>query len=184
MKKTLITLITVVAAMTLAQAQDKARNFDFVFSAGIDPKMAAVGPHKEAPDNSSSLDVEFSAGFEWSNTRLLMQLKSHEAVNFLKWTYLQFDYKQETIKNLYLYGGLEISQIKIHHPDYSYDQPDNYREHTINPMQLGINLELQYKFFNDRAGVAVQFGMYQSEDELKPFKKYRKDVTTTLFFYL
>ena len=187
--KKLILLLVLVVATALAHSQNSRfqsapRDFDLVFSAGFDPKMAIEGPHKGESGNAPSLDVEFSFGFEWSKTRLLMQIKSHKAIHFMKWTYLQFDYKQPLIKNVFFYGGLEVSQIKTKHPDASYDQPDNYRAVTINPFQLGANLELQYKFLKERAGLAIQFGMYQSEDELKPYKKFRKDITGTLFIYL
>lgn len=179
MKQLFTTLLLACSMFTIAQ-----NNFKTVFSAGLDPKMATVGAHPDRPDNTPSLDAEFSFGFEWEYTRILMQIKSHKEVNFFKWTYIQADYKQQLFKNIYAYAGLEVSQIKKHHPDFSYDQPDNYREYTINPMQFGANLELQYKLFNNAFGIAVQASIYQSEDELKPYKKYRKEVTTTLFFYL
>lgn len=183
--KKLILLLVVVFATTLAHSQiDRTgdfqpRTFDLVFSAGISTLSTAPQDRTD----STTFAPEFSFGFEWEKTRLLTQLKFNKDVHFFKWTYFQFDYKQETIKNLYLYGGLELSQIKIHHPDFSYDQPNNYREHTTNPLQLGLNLELQYKFFRNHAGIAIQFNMYKSEDELKPESKFRKDLASTLFIY-
>ena len=165
-------------------AYSQPAEFDIVFAIGLDPKMAIEGAHKGREGNQPSLDYEVSFGFEWENTRLLMKAKNHEAINFFKWTYLAFDYKREVIKNVYGYAGLEMSQIRRYHPDFSGSNPDNYREVTINPLQFGANLELQYKLMNDRFGIALQFSFYQSEDELKPIKKHRKDVTLAAFFYL
>lgn len=177
-------LFIVLLISSLVSAQTKERKFDVVFSAGIDPKMAVVGAHPEREDNQPSLDYEFSFGFEWENTRVLMQFKNHKEVNFSKWTYVQFDYKKQVIKNIYVYGGLEVSQIRKTHPNASYDQMDNYRAVTINPLILGANLEVQWKLLDDTLGAGLQFSIYQSEDDLKPYKKYRKDVTATLFIYL
>lgn len=160
------------------------RNFDVVFSLGIDPKMVTIGSHPDRPNNKPSLDYEVSFGFEWENTRVLTQYKSHKEVNFEKWTYAQVDYKRSVLKNVYLYGGLEVSQIKKTHPNASYDQMDNYRDVTINPIIFGANLESQWKFLDDKFGIGGQFSVYQSEDELKKYKKYRKEVTLTVFIYL
>lgn len=180
MKKLFLLLIAFSMKAT-AQTTD----FDVVFSGGIDPKMATVGAHPDREGNKPSLDYEFSFGFDFPNTRILMQLKSHSEIHFLKWTYIQFDYKKEIIESLYAYGGLEFGQIKKdHRQDADFGSLTNYREFTINPLIFGLNLELQYKFYDNRFGAGLQFGMYQSEDELKPYKKYRKDITATLFLYL
>lgn len=185
MKTKTLTLLLLIGMISMAYSQrfNEPRNFDIVFALGVDPKMAIEGPHNGKPGNEPSLDIEFSFGLDWERARLLTQLKSHKAVNFLKWTYLQLDYKQELFKNMYVYGGVEMSQIRIYHPDASYDQPDNYRDYTTNPILFGANLEIQYKIFNDNAGIAIQGSMYQAEDDLKPYKKYRKDVTVALFVY-
>ena len=150
--------------------------FKTIFSIGLDPKMAIEGPHPDRENNTPSLDYEISFGFEWKNTRLLMQLKNHKEINFFKWTYLQFDYKHNILLNdLYFYTGLEIGQIKRTYAE---------NKASINPIIFGANLELQYKLLNNRLGIGTQFSIYQAEDDLKPYKKYRKDVTLTLFFYL
>lgn len=186
MKTITLTALMFIIVVNIAQSQiDRTgpyhkANFDIVFSAGLSSLI--IEP--EIRDDKTTIAPEFSFGLEWQKTRILMQIKYNADVNFMKWTYLQFDFKQPLIKNVYVYGGLEVSQIKKKHTDASYDQADNYRDVTINPMQLGINLELQYKFLNNRGGVAIQGSLYQSEDELKPSKKYRKDVTLALFFYL
>lgn len=174
----------VIIILFYSQAVVAQRDFKTVFSVGIDPKMAIEGPHKGRVGNAPSLDYEVSFGFEWQHTRLLMQAKSHKEVNFFKWTYLQFDYKQALFSNIYAYGGLEVGQIRKTHPDAHYSNPDNYRSVTINPFILGANLELQYKMLDNRFGLGIQGSIYQAEDELKPYKKYRKEVTATLFFYL
>src|SRR5690606_7017788 len=104
------------------------RSFDIVFGLGIDPKMATLGAHPDRHNNKPSLDCEVSFGFEWEKSRLLMQYKRHNEVNFSKWTYIQYDLKREVLSNVYIYGGLEFSQIKKRHPNASYDQLDNYRD--------------------------------------------------------
>ena len=163
--------------------RQETRNFKTVFGIGIDPKMAIVGPHPDRPDNKPSLDYEVSFGFEWENTRLLMQVKSHKKVNFFKWTYMQFDYKKEVFSNVYLYSGLEISEIRKSHDDYNYLNDDNYRAVTINPIVFGANLEVQFKMLDDKFGIGLQGSIYESEDELKKYKKYRKEVTLNAYFY-
>lgn len=175
-------VMLLIVGVISCNAQD--RNFDIVFSVGFDPKMAVVGSHPDRENNKPSLDYELSFGFEWENTRILTQYKSHKEVNFEKWTYVQFDYKRAVLRNVYLYGGLEFSQIKKRHPKASYDQLDNYRDVTINPIIFGANLEAQWKFLDDRFGIGGQFSIYQSEDELKQYKKYRKEFTLTAFIYL
>jgi len=180
MKKLLIVLLLT----NLASAQETNRDFKILFSLGIDPKMATVGAHPKQENNKPSLDYEASFGFEWEKSRILMQYKNHKAVNFEKWTYIQYDIKKTIFKNVYAYGGLEVGQIRKKHPDASYNQPDNYRDITINPVIFGGNLELQWKFLNDKFGVGSQFSIYQSEDELREYKKFRKEVTVALFIYL
>lgn len=174
----------VIALLFTTVTYAQSRPYDVVFGLGIDSKMALEGAHKGEVGNKPSLDIEASFGFEWENTRLLTKYKHHEAINFSKWTYFAFDYKRELFNNFYGFAGLEMGQIKRTHPDADASNPDNYREVTINPIIFGANLELQYKFFNDRMAVALQFSMYQSEDELKEYKKYRKDVTTVIRFNL
>lgn len=167
-----------------AIAQNNDRDFECLFSLGIDPKMATLGAHPGEEGNKPSLDFEASFGFEWENSRIMMQYKSHKAVNFSKWTYVQYDIKKNLFSNVYAYGGLEVSQIRKTHPDASYDQPDNYRDVTINPIILGANLEVQWKFANDKFGVGTQFSIYQAEDELREYKQFRKDFTIVFFVYL
>jgi len=179
MKKLLFMLLISIGAM----AQQTSRHFKVIFSLGIDPKMAILGAHPKEENNKPSLDYELSFGFEWENSRILTQFKSHKAINFTKWTYVQYDLKKSILKNIYAYGGLEIGQIRKKHPDASYDQPDNYREVTINPIIFGGNLELQWKFLDDKFGVSSQFSIYQAENEIKKYKQFRKEVTITLFIY-
>jgi hypothetical protein len=177
-------LILMLLFSTVAIAQNNDRNFEVVFSLGIDPKMATLGAHPGEEGNKPSLDYEVSFGFEWENSRLLTQYKNHKAVNFSKWTYIQYDLKRSPFKNIYVYGGLEASLIRKKHPDASYDQPDNYRDVTINPMIFGANLEVQWKFNNDKFGIGSQFSIYQSEDELREYKQFRKEFTIAFFVYL
>lgn len=180
--KKIIKLLLLLFALQV-NAQDNSRNFKILFSLGIDPKMATLGAHPGEENNKPSLDYEASFGFEWEKSRIMAQYKNHKAVNFEKFT-LQYDLKRSPFKNIYVYGGLEYSIIKKKHPDASYDQPENYRDVTINPIIFGANLELQWKFLDDKFGVASQFSIYQSEDELREYKKFRKEVTITLFIYL
>lgn len=166
-----------------AIAQNNDRNFEVLFSLGIDPRMAIFGPHYGEEENKPSLDVEASFGLEWEKSRIMAQYKNHKAVNFEKFS-LQYDLKRNPFKNIYVYGGLEYSIIKKKHPDASYDQPDNYRDVTINPIIFGANLEVQWKFANDKFGVGTQFSIYQAEDELRDYKQFRKDFTIAFFVYL
>jgi len=176
-------LLIVLLITSLSNAQQTERDFKFLLSLGVDPRMATVGPHDGQENNKPTLDIEGSIGFEWENNRIMMQYKSHKAINFAKWTYIQYDLKTNLFKNVYGYGGLEVSQIIKKHPDALYDQPDNYRDTTINPIIFGANLEVQWKFNDDKFGIGSQFSMYQAEDELKEYKKFRKEVTITLFMY-
>jgi hypothetical protein len=170
-------------ATGLSNAQNNDRNFDFLFSLGFDPKMATLGPHPKEEGNKPSLDIEGSFGFEWETNRIMVQYKNHKAINFEKFSF-QYDLKRMPFRNIYVYAGLEYSIIKKKHPDASYDQPDNYRDVTVNPIILGANLEAQWKFADDKFGIATQFSIYQSEDELREYKKFRKEVTIALFIYL
>jgi len=179
MKKLLFMLLISIGAF----AQNNDRDFDILFSLGIDPRMAILGPHYGEENNKPSLDYEASFGFEWEKSRIMAQYKNHKAVNFEKFTF-QYDLKRNPFKNIYVYGGLEYSIIKKKHPDASYDQADNYRDVTINPIIFGGNLELQWKFLNDKFGIGSQFSIYQAEDELREYKKFRKEVTIALFIYL
>lgn len=160
-------------------AQEKAK---LVFGLGIDPKMAIYGAHIERPSNSPSLDIEASLGVERETFRYLMQVKSHKAVNFFKWTYIQIDYKKEVLSNLYVYGGLEMSAIRKTHPDAHYTSINNYRRVTVNPLTPGANLEIQYKV--GVLGFALQGSIYQAEDELRGYKPIRTDVTAIIYVNL
>jgi len=179
MKRLLFVLLISIGAFS----QNKDRDFEIIFSLGIDPKMATLGAHTAEEGNKPSLDYEVSFGFEWEKSRIMAQYKNHKAVNFEKFTF-QYDLKRNIFRNIYVYGGLEYSIIKKKHPDASYEQPNNYRDVTINPIIFGGNLELQWKFLNDKFGLGSQFSIYQSEDELREYKKFRKEVTITLFIYL
>ena len=174
----------IIALLFSSVLHSQSKPFDVVFGLGIDPKMALEGAYKGREGNKPSLDIEASFGIEWENTRLLTKYKNHEAINFSKWTYLAFDYKRYLFNNFYGFAGLEVGQIKRTHPDADGSNPDNYREVTINPVIFGANLELQYRFFQDQMSVALQFSMYQSEDEVKEYKKYRKDLTAVIRFNL
>lgn len=178
MKKLILMLLVSIGAF----AQNNDRNFEFLFSLGVDPKMATLGAHPKQEGNKPSLDIEGSFGFEWETNRIMAQYKNHKAVNFEKFT-VQYDLKRMPFKNIYVYAGLEYSIIKKKHPDASYDQPDNYRDVTVNPIILGANLEAQWKFANDKFGVGTQFSIYQSEDELREYKQFRKDFTIAFFVY-
>jgi len=181
MKKLLLTLALIIT--NLVTSQELNRDFKVLFSLGFDPKMAILGPHPKQENNKPSLDYEVSFGFEWEKSRIMAQYKNHKAVNFEKFT-LQYDLKRNPFKNIYVYGGLEYSIIKKKHPDANYNDPNNYRDVTINPIIFGGNLELQWKFLNDKFGLSSQFSIYQSEDELREYKKFRKEVTVALFIYL
>ena len=173
-------LILILFSITALNAQD---NFDVIINIGLDPKMITQGAHKGREGNKPSLDFEIGLGIEWENTRLLMKYKNHQAINFSKWTYFAFDYRKELLRNVYGFAGLEMGQISRRHPDAHWSKPDNYREVTINPIIFGANLEMQYKISRS-IGLSLHFAIYQSEDEVREFKKYRKDVNAKISFYL
>lgn len=107
MKKLLFMLLISIGAF----AQNNDRNFEYLFSLGIDPKMATLGAHPKQEGNKPSLDFEASFGLEWEKSRIMAQYKNHKAVNFEKFT-VQYDLKRNPFKNIYVYGGLEYSIVK------------------------------------------------------------------------
>lgn len=178
--KVMLILIAMLLFGSLSLAQPKP--FDFIIYGGIDVKMLTVGAHPQRQDKQKGLDYKLGIGFDWENTRLRTEIQSFKEINFTKWTYLAFDYKLQPIQNFYLYAGAEISQIKRGHPYFDGSDPNNYREFTINPVIFGINLEVQYRYKN--IGFGIQGNIHQAEDELKKYKKYRKQVHFVVFVYL
>ena len=158
--------------------------FDFFVRIGNDPNMAISGAYPNREDKAIGLHNKYGFGFEWENVRIGMDIESFTAIGFTKWTYLYGDYKVASgIRNITFFAGLEMSQIKRHHPDFNGKDGNNYREYTINPFLLGGNLETVYRKENSHFGFGLQANIHQAEDELKPYKKYRKQVFVNLYFY-
>ncbi len=177
-----------IAIITIAQlANAQPEPFNFYLRVGNDPNMILDGayPDRSNDKKAKGLHNKYGFGFEWKHIRIGMDLESFTEIGFTKWTYLYADYKLNSgIKNITLFGGLEISQIKRYHPDFSYDQPNNYREYTTNPLLFGVNGEIQYRKYNSFLGLGIQANIHQAEDELKPYKDYRFQVFGNIYFYL
>tara|TARA_R110000796_G_scaffold58965_2_gene135827 strand:+ start:985 stop:1530 length:546 start_codon:yes stop_codon:yes gene_type:complete len=180
MKK--ITLICCIAFGMIASAQPA--DFDFYLRVGNDPNMLIKGAYPDRLDVVRGLHNKYGFGFEFEHARIGMDLESFSEIGFTKWTYLYFDYKlSSVIRNVNFFAGLEMSQIKRHHPDFNGSDPNNYREYTINPLLFGGNLEAVYRKDDSHFGFGLQANMHQAEDELKPYKKFRFQVFGNLYFY-
>ena len=178
MKK--LILICFVAFGMIAQAQ---RSFDFYLRVGNDPNMIINGAYPDRADEVKGLHNKYGFGFEFENVRLGMDIESFSEIGFTKWTYLYVDYKLPVIRNVNLFAGLEMSQIKRRNEDFHYSNPNNYREYTTNPLLFGGNLEAVYRMGNSHFGFGLQANIHQAEDKLKPYKKFRKQVFVNLYFY-
>jgi hypothetical protein len=158
--------------------------FEFFVRIGNDPNMAISGAYPNREDKAIGLHNKYGFGFEWENLRIGMDIESFSAIGFTKWTYLYGDYKVKSgIRNITLFGGLEMSQIKRHHADFNGNDKDNYREYTTNPLLFGANGEILFRKQNSHFGIGLQGNIHQAEDELKPYKKFRKQVFVNLYFY-
>jgi hypothetical protein len=158
--------------------------FEFFVRIGNDPNMAISGAYPDREDKAIGLHNKYGFGFEWENVRIGMDVESFSAIGFTKWTYLYGDYKVASgIRNITLFGGLEMSQIKRHHADFDGNDKDNYREYTTNPLLFGANGEILFRKQNSHFGIGLQGNIHQAEDELKPYKKFRKQVFINLYFY-
>lgn len=154
---------------------------------GIDPKMALVGPYKDKPnDIGATLDIELSFALNWEKWRLQTAYKIHPAIGFSKWTYFELDYKLNNVilKNFTWYLGAELSSIRRHSDDASFDQPDNYIKNETQGFQPGVSTQLEWRMVDGRFGLFIEFSAYQAERKLYKYKKLRKDVTAGLIVYL
>ena len=130
MKTIITTLLLIFSLNVIAQPEP----FSVYLRGGNDPNMIISGAYPDRGENNVyGLHNKYGFGIEWENTRLGMDIESFSEIGFTKWTYLYFDYKINPIKNIFLFGGIEASQIKRHHPDYR-TSIENYREYTINPL--------------------------------------------------
>ena len=180
-----ITLICCIAFGMIASAQPA--DFDFYLRVGNDPNMLMKGAYpdrEESGGNVRGLHNKYGFGFEWTYIRMGMDIESFSQIGFTKWTYLYADYKLKPgIKNITFFAGLEISQIKRHHPDFDGNNRNNYREYTTNPLLFGGNLETLYRKHDSNFGFGLQANIHQAEDELKPYKNYRFQVFVNLYFF-
>jgi len=153
----------------------------FFMSFGADIKMLTVGAHPERESARKGLDWKAAFGWEFSNTRVRMEAQSFAEIGFTKWTYLAFDMKINITKHIKLFAGLETSGIKRHHPDANFRDPYNYIKYNHSWLLLGANAEIQFRIGS--FGIAVQGNLHQAEEELKPYKKSRKQVHFTVFYF-
>ncbi len=173
-------LIILSSYKTFAQPEP----FEFIVRIGNDPNMAISSAYADREDKAIGLHNKYGFGFEWESVRIGMDVESFSAIGFTKWTYGYFDYKlKPNIRNITFFAGLEISQIKRHHPDFDGNNRNNYREYTTNPLLLGGNLETVYRKENSNFGFGLQANVHQAEDELKHYKDYRFQVFVNLYFY-
>ena len=183
MKK--LILICCVAFGMIASAQSrKPATFDLYLRAGNDPNTLIRGVYSDRDGRAVGMHNKYGFGLEFEHARIGMDIEIFSKIGFTKWTYLYVDYKvKSSIRNVNLFAGLEMSQIKRHHPDFSGSDPNNYREYTTNPLLFGGNLEAVYRKHNSHFGFGIQANMHQVEDELKPYKDFRTQVFANLYFY-
>jgi len=179
-------LIGIILSIVLASNLNaQPSEFEFFARVGNDPNMALFGAYPDREVKAKGLHNKYGIGFEWVNTRLGTDIESFSQIGFTKWTYFYFDYKvSDVIRNVNLFGGVEMSQVKRHHPDYAEEGSSEYREYTINPVLFGLNGEIQYRGDSSPLALGLQANIHQAEDELKPYKKYRFQVFVNLYFYL
>jgi len=179
MKKTIIILCCIIGFTTTAQ--------ELSFGLGVDPKMAIQGPYKgKVNDIGTTLDIELSFALNWEKWRLQTAYKIHPAIGFSKWTYFEIDYKFNDVllKNFTWYVGAELSSIRRHSEDASFDQKDNYIVNDTQGWQPGLSTQLEWRMVDGRFGLFVEASVYQAERKLYKYKKLRKDVTIGVIVYL
>jgi len=189
MKKIIIITLLIITQSVFAQPEP----LEFFVRIGNDPNMLIRGAYPDREDKAIGMHNKYGFGFEWESVRIGMDVESFSAIGFTKWTYLYVDYKIEVefnlpivgwnVRNITLFGGLEMSQIKRHHPDFNGSDPNNYREYTTNPLLFGANIEAVFRIPRSPFGIGIQANIHQAEDELKPYKKFRKQVFGNLYFY-
>ena len=145
--------------------------YKLIFEVGADIKMLTLGSHPGEDKNIKGLDFIVGFGFEWENIRITNQFQSFQKLGFYKWTYLKPDYKI-TINDFYIFAGLEMSAIKRTHKEAL--RPRNPQN------VLGANLEIQYRLNN--IAIGIQANIHQAEDDLKPYKDYRKQAHLKLIY--
>lgn len=175
-------LVLVMIVMVYIKSYSQAPPFDFILYGGLDPNMLINGAYPDREDPAKGFDYKVGYGFDWEHIRLRMEVQSFEVIHFTKWTYMAFDYKLNPFKEFYLYGGVEVGQIKRRHIDYLDPKSSYYRENVTNPVIFGLNGELQYRF--NRIGLAIQANIHQAEDDLKKYKSYRFQVHAVIIIYL
>ena len=172
-KQRWIWLLPIAIILTFINKCNAQEPYELIFEVGADVKMATVGTHPGEDKNIKGLDFIVGFGFEWEHIRLTNQFQSFQKIGFYKWTYLKADYKSKLIKNMFGYVGLEMSAIKRTHAEAL---------HPRNPQnRFGANLELQYRL--NQFAVSLQANIHQAEDDLKPYKDYRKQLHLKLIYF-
>jgi hypothetical protein len=147
--------------------------YELMFEGGADLKMATAGSHPGEEKNIKGFDFIVGFGFEWEHIRVSNQFQSFQELGFYKWTYLKPDYRKKMIKNVFGYIGLEMSAIKRTHKEAI---------HPNNPENVfGANLEIQYRL--NQFAISLQANIHQAEEDLKPYKDYRKQMHLKLTYY-
>ncbi len=145
--------------------------YKLIFEVGADIKMLTLGSHPGEDKNIKGLDFIVGFGFEWESIRITNQFQSFQKLGFYKWTYLKPDYKI-TVNDFYIFAGLEMSAIKRTHKEALRPR---------NPQNVfGANLEIQYRLNN--VAIGIQGNIHQAEDDLKPYKDYRKQAHLKLIY--
>jgi hypothetical protein len=168
--KIMIFLVIGILVVSTCKAQEPHEIF---FSGGADLKMLTVGSHPGEEKNVKGFDFIVGFGFEWEHIRVSNQFQSFQELGFYKWTYLKPDYRKKLIKNVFGYVGLEMSAIKRTHKEAL---------HPNNPENVfGANIELQYRL--NQFAISLQYNIHQAEEDLKPYKDYRKQLHTKIIVY-
>ena len=151
---------------------------------GIDPKMATKGAGHDWGD-SPSFDYEIGFGIYTFNDNLRIShlYKQHDRIGFEKFTLLKVDRRVKLFSNFEGYAGLETSLIKRESFTYHYSKPHDYRKYNTEWFKMGANIELNYKPKWSNVSLYLKGSMYQSEEALKQYKRFRKDFTIGFIFH-
>lgn len=167
--KTLLTILLLLLSINIIAQED----FDLVVSLGSDVKMMTEGPYKDQPnDIGTSLDFEIRVYLDYENYRMGTTFQSHQAIHFYKWAVgYDFKFNDFPISNFVTSVGPEFGLIKRTHRN-------NYIKTTHDWLQLGSNLDLNYRIPKSNMSFGFNYNVYRAEEELRDYgKKFRQDVT-------
>ena len=168
-----IWLIPIAITLTFINECKAQEPYELIFEGGADLKMLTLGSHPGEDKNVKGLDFIVGFGFEWEHIRVSNQFQSFQKIGFYKWTYLKSDYRAKLFKNVFGYAGLEMSALKrTHETSLRSNQPENL---------YGANLELQYRL--NQFAISLQGNIHKAEDDLRPYKDYRKQIHLKIQYY-